>query len=770
MRVACAGAGKQEVARARKQEAEAATREVAALAALEEARVATTTALAAEQAAAAAAQAAHKDLQARVCKPPCVPQQVPVVPQITDVAVESLPACERGLPSLEEDAQGKDLGSPALPDVSQEQALPDLSLEDKIGEGSQLAQSADVSVSLNYSLNGTSMFEGDADFLLQQAGLGATAGQASREDASWDGRAGRLQSTTQWLRSIDAADLDSVPDAIGGSVWLDVGGCAVSPALISRAPAAPAETGEEEGVEKSACSATEHAVKLTVEAAPALCRRSPSFKAKQPATLQMDVIKATPRDLHLEHKVGEQRVERLVQDQRGVAGHDAGHGSAGQGSGWAGNSPASPNSKEDPCSAQLDDGNHDAVAITMEASASMCRANEETIVKTEESARQPHDPVTCGTNPALDASDQTRTAATDEGPTTGQSIVDTVPFLLQASPVAEHKTPKDPPSGVPALAVGLAARAVTEGSEGGDFVSTPDVSRRTEASEPGGQLSARPRLRAVNTANDAPLLTSDLVGAVRDRSFPMPLSVVDESSVQDENAEGAGQGRGVADLDVPDLTGSPNGYGESATTASASVSAEQRPQSARHRPVSAKLSRDGGCPQSAVTAASSARSALMQGGLSPIVDTSLAEVSGVDKALSSSVCISDTERDMDAERGVANSICISDASAESDEDVLADPQLDRDEPEDECGSGGGDGARRRRHEGGECLGVATALSNSSPLEEPGAAGTRELAASEDLRVQVRSQSSFCFFAILCYAIPRLLHSRTTVVNLALRDM
>ena len=32
------------------------------------------------------------------------------------------------------------------------------------------------------------------------------------------------------------------------SPWLDVGGCAVSPALISRAPAAPAETGEEEGV------------------------------------------------------------------------------------------------------------------------------------------------------------------------------------------------------------------------------------------------------------------------------------------------------------------------------------------------------------------------------------------------------------------------------------------------------------------------------------------------------------------------------------------
>merc|ERR1719409_659037 len=336
-------AGKQEVARAKKQAAEAATREVAALAALEEARMATSKVIAAEQAAAAAAQAAHKDLQARVSKPPCAPQQVPVMPQITDVAVESLPACERGLPSLEEDAQGKDLGSLALPDVSQEQALPDLSLEDKIADGSQLARSADVSVSLNYSLNGTSMFEGEADFLLQPTGLSATAGQASREDTSWDGRAGRLQSTTQWLRSIGAADFGSVPDAMGGSVWLDVGGCAVSPALISRAPAAPAETGEEEGVEKSACSATEHAVKLTVEAAPALCRRSPSFKAKQPATLQMDVIKATPRDLHLEHKVGEQRVERLVQDQRGVAGHDAGHGSAGQGSGWVGNSPASPN-------------------------------------------------------------------------------------------------------------------------------------------------------------------------------------------------------------------------------------------------------------------------------------------------------------------------------------------------------------------------------------------------------------------------------------------
>ena len=58
MRVACAGAGKQEVARAKKQAAEAATREVAALAALEEARMATSKAIAAEQAAAAAAQAA----------------------------------------------------------------------------------------------------------------------------------------------------------------------------------------------------------------------------------------------------------------------------------------------------------------------------------------------------------------------------------------------------------------------------------------------------------------------------------------------------------------------------------------------------------------------------------------------------------------------------------------------------------------------------------------------------------------------------------------
>jgi hypothetical protein len=129
----------------------------------------------------------------------------------------------------------------------------------------------------------------------------------------------------------------------------------------------------------------------------------------------------------------------------------------------------------------------------------------------------------------------------------------------------------------------------------------------------------------------------------------------------------------------------------------------------------------------------------MQGGLSPIVDTSLAEVSGVDKALSSSVCISDAEREMDADRGVANSICISDASAESDEDVLADPQLDRDEPEDERGGGGGDGALRRRQEGGKCLAVASVLGDSSPLEQSGAVGTRELAASEDLRVQVRSK-------------------------------
>ena len=739
MRVACAGAGKQEVARAKKQAAEAATREVAALAALEEARMATSKAIAAEQAAAAAAQAAHTDLQARVSKPPCAPQQVPVMPQITDVAVESLPACERGLPSLEEDAQGKDLGSLALPDVSQEQALPDLSVEDKIAEGSQLARSADVSVSLNYSLNGTSMFEGEADFLLQPTGLSATAGQASREDTSWDGRAGRLQSTTQWLRSIDAADLGSVPDAMGGSVWLDVGGCAVPPALIPRAPAAPAQAGEEECLEESACSATEQAAKLAVEAAPALRRRSPSFTAKQPATLQMDVIKATPRDLHLEQEAGEQRAWSSVQDQCVVAGHDAGLGSAGEGSGWAGNSLASPNSKEDPCSAQLDGGNHDAVAITMEASSSMCKANEETSVKTEESAREPHDPVTCASNPAFDAPDQTRTAATDAGPTTRQSTEDTVQLSLQASPVSEHKIPKDLPSGVPALAVGLAARAVTEGSQGGDIVSTPDASRKTGASEPGGQSRARPRLRAVNTANDAPLLTSDLVGAARDPTFPMPLSVEDESSVQDDGAEGAGQGRGVADLDVPDLTGSPNGHGVSEATASASVSAEQRPRSARHRPVSAKLSRDGGSAQSAATAASSARSALMQGGLSPIVDTSLAEVSGVDKALSSSVCISDAEREMDADRGVANSICISDASAESDEDVLADPQLDRDEPEDERGGGGGDGALRRRQEGGKCLAVASVLGDSSPLEQSGAVGTRELAASEDLRVQVRSK-------------------------------
>ena len=51
----------------------------------------------------------------------------------------------------------------------------------------------------------------------------------------------------------------------------------------------------------------------------------------------------------------------------------------------------------------------------MEASSSMCKAIEETSVKTEECAREPHDPVTRASNPAFDALDQTRTAATDAG-------------------------------------------------------------------------------------------------------------------------------------------------------------------------------------------------------------------------------------------------------------------------------------------------------------------------------------------------------------------